>query len=68
MDFEVKIPESSGKMMTKEALKIYRSRDASEMLFMGEKSYLGNRSLRVQIDEVALAKIFIEFVALIVRL
>jgi len=36
--------------------------------FFGEmSSYLGNRSLRVQSDEAASAKIFVEFVALIVR-
>lgn len=54
-------------MTTKEALVLYKSRDASEKLFMGDKSYLGNKSLRVQTDEAAKAKIFIEFVALIVR-
>lgn len=37
-------------------------------LFRGDKSYLGNRSLRVQSDEATRAKmIFVEFVALIVR-
>ena len=37
-------------------------------LFRGDKSYLGNRSLRVQSDEATSAKmIFVEFVALIVR-
>ena len=45
----------------------YKSGDVSEKLFRGDKSYLGNRSLRVQSDEAASAKIFVEFVALIVR-
>ena len=54
-------------MTAKDALELYKSRDASEKLFKGDKSYLGNRSLRVQSDETAEAKIFTEFVALIVR-
>ncbi len=58
---------TSEKMTAKEALELYKSRDASEKLFRGDKSYLGNRSLRVQSDEAASAKIFVEFVALIVR-
>lgn len=36
-------------------------------LFRGDKSYLGNKSLRVQTDGAASAKIFVEFMALIVR-
>lgn len=58
---------SSEKMDAKDALNLYKSRDVSEKLFRGDKSYLGNRSLRVQSDEAAGAKIFVEFVALIVR-
>lgn len=58
---------TSKKMTAKDALELYKSRDASEKLFLGDKSYLGNGSLRVQSDEVASAKIFVEFVALIVR-
>lgn len=58
---------TSEKMTAKEAINLYKSRDASEKLFRGDKSYLGNRSLRVHSDEAADAKIFIEFVALIVR-
>ena len=58
---------TSKKMTAKEALSLYKSRDGSEKLFRGDKSYLGNKSLRVQSDESANAKIFIEFVALIVR-
>ena len=58
---------TSEKMTAKEALELYKSRDASEKLFRGDKSYLGNKILRVQSDEAASAKIFGEFVALIVR-
>ena len=58
---------TSEKMTAKEALELYKSRDASEKLFKGDKSYLGNKSLQVQSDEAASAKIFVEFVALIVR-
>jgi len=58
---------TSEKMTAAEALDLYKSRDASEKLFKGDKSYLGNRSYRVQSDESLHAKIFIEFVALIIR-
>ena len=58
---------TSEKMTADEALHLYKGRDASEKLFRGDKSYLGNRSFRVQTDESLHAKIFIEFVALIIR-
>ena len=58
---------TSKKMSAKEALELYKSRDVSEKLFRGDKSYLGNKSLRVQSDESASAKIFTEFIALIIR-
>ena len=58
---------TSEKMSAEEALDLYKSRDASEKLFRGDKSYLGNRSFRVQSNESLHAKIFIEFVALIIR-
>jgi len=58
---------TSSNMQAKDALILYKSRDASEKLFRGDKSYLGNRSLRIGSDESASAKIFIEFVALIIR-
>jgi transposase len=58
---------TSKKMTATEALLLYKSRDGSEKLFRGDKSYLGNRSLRVHTDESIDAKVFIEFVALIVR-
>lgn len=58
---------TSERMTAKEALELYKSRDASEKLFMGDKSYLGNKSQRVSSDQVAAGRIFVEFVALIVR-
>jgi hypothetical protein len=58
---------TSQKMTAKEAINLYKSRDASEKLFRGDKSYLGNKSLRVYSDESASAKIFIEFIALVIR-
>ncbi len=58
---------TSEKMTAEAALDLYKSRDASEKLFRGDKSYLGNRSFRIQSNESMHAKIFIEFVALILR-
>jgi transposase len=58
---------SSEKMTAEDALDLYKSRDASEKLFKGDKSYLGNRSMRTQTDESMETKILIEFVALIIR-
>ena len=58
---------TSEKMTAKEAIELYKSRDASEKLFRGDKSYLGDKSLRVYSDEAAASKIFIEFIALIIR-
>lgn len=58
---------TSEEMTAKEAIELYKSRDASEKLFRGDKSYLGDKSLRVYSDESAASKIFIEFIALIIR-
>lgn len=58
---------TSEKMTAKEALNLYKSRDTSEKLFRGDKSYLGGRSLRVYGDSAAESKIFIEFIALVIR-
>ena len=58
---------TSERMTAKEALELYKSRDGAEKLFRGDKAYLGNKSLRVASDQVAAGKIFVEFVALIVR-
>lgn len=58
---------TSEKMTATEALDLYRSRDASEKLFRGDKSYLGNKAIRNYTTEPCQAKIFLEFVALIIR-
>ena len=58
---------SSQAINAKNALMLYKSRDASEKLFRGDKSYLGNNSIRVYSDASVSAKIFVEFLALIVR-
>lgn len=58
---------SSEPMTAEEALSIYKSRDASEKLFRGEKSYLGGSSVRVHSSESMSSKLFIEFIALILR-
>ena len=58
---------TSEKMTAKEALNLYKSRDTSEKLFRGDKSYLGDKSLRIYGDSAAESKIFIEFIALIIR-
>jgi len=58
---------TSDKMTAKEALHIYKSRDMSEKAFRGDKTYLGDKSLRVHSTESSSAKIFIEFVAMIIR-
>jgi transposase len=58
---------TSEKMTAKQALEIYKSRDENEKLFRGDKSYLGNKSMRVYSDRSTTSKILIEFVALIIR-
>ncbi len=54
-------------MTAEEALVLYKSRDGSEKLFRGDKSYLGAKSERVYTNESIDTKIFIEFVATIIR-
>ena len=58
---------SSDRMTAKEAIEHYKSRDASEKLFRTDKSYLGNKSMRVGSDAALSARIFIQFLALILR-
>lgn len=58
---------TSEEMTAKEALQIYKSRDYSEKLFRTDKTFLGDSSLRVHSSESTSAKIFIEFIALIIR-
>ncbi len=58
---------SSEKMNAKQAISLYKNRDGSEKLFRADKSYLGNGVLRVASEEAANNKIFIGFIALIIR-
>ena len=58
---------SSEEMSAKEAIKLYKGRDVTEKLFRGDKSYLGNKSMRVYTNEALCSKMFIEFIALIIR-
>lgn len=58
---------TSKKMTAAEAIDLYKSRDASEKLFSGDKTFLGNKSIRNHTNEAVSSKIFVEFVALIVR-
>ncbi len=58
---------TSEKMTAKEALILYKSRDDSEKTFRGDKSYLGEHCERVYSGESVDTKIFIGFVATIIR-
>lgn len=58
---------TSAEMSAKEALELYKSRDASEKLFRADKSFLGNRSYRVYTGEALEGKMLIAFIALIIR-
>lgn len=58
---------TSDKMTAKEALHIYKSRDMSEKTFRSDKTYLGDKSLRVHSTESVSAKMFVEFIAIIIR-
>ncbi len=58
---------TSAEMDAEKAITIYKSRDENEKLFRGDKSYLGDKSMRVTTDERMSSKIFIEFIALIIR-
>ena len=58
---------TSEEMSAARALRIYKGRDSTEKLFRADKSFLGNRSARVYSDESLFAKIFVGFVALIIR-
>lgn len=58
---------TSKKMDAAEALSIYRDRDAVEKTFRMEKSYLGFDVFRVHNTEKLESKVFVSFVALIIR-
>ena len=54
-------------MTASQALIHYKGRDVSEKLFSADKSFIGSKSMRVQTTQALSAKIFVEFIALIVR-
>lgn len=58
---------TSKNMTAKEALLLYKSRDTSEKLFCSDKTFLGNRSLRVCGNDTFEGKVFVAFIALIIR-
>ncbi len=58
---------SSTEMTAREALDLYKSRDASEKLFRADKTFLGCRTERVQTEEALGGKLLIGFVSLIIR-
>lgn len=58
---------TSEKMDAADALDLYKSRGVFEKLFRENKTFLGKRTMHCQINETLHAKIFIEFVALIIR-
>ena len=58
---------TSEPMTAAEALIHYKGRDISEKLFSADKSFIDSKSMRVQTAAALSAKIFIEFIALIVR-
>lgn len=58
---------TSEKMKAQEALELYKSRDASEKLFKADKTFLGNRSMRVYTGDALEGKMLVAFVALIIR-
>lgn len=58
---------TSEKMTASAALIQYKGRDISEKLFRSDKTFLGSNSMRTHTTRALSAKIFVEFVALIVR-
>ncbi|MBQ9867085.1 MAG: transposase [Lachnospiraceae bacterium] len=58
---------TSEPMSATQALIHYKGRDISEKLFSADKSFIGSKSMRTHYGESLSAKIFIEFIALIVR-
>lgn len=58
---------TSENMDASKALIHYKGRDVSEKLFSADKSFLGSKSMRICSNEAMETKLFIEFIALIVR-
>lgn len=58
---------TSEEMTAGEALTLYKSRDAQEKLFRGDKSFTSGKAYRVHSEGSLEAKIFIEFIVMIIR-
>lgn len=58
---------TSEEMTAAQALIQYKGRDISEKLFSSDKTFLGSNSMRIHSSKANSAKIFIEFIALILR-
>ena len=58
---------TSEKMTAAEALIQYKGRDISEKLFSTDKTFIGSNSMRTHSARALFSKIFVEFIALIVR-
>ena len=58
---------TSEEMTAAEALIQYKGRDVSEKLFQADKTFIGSNSMRTHTARALSAKIFVEFIALIVR-
>lgn len=58
---------TSEEMSASQALIQYKGRDISEKLFRNDKTFIGSRSERIQSSQSISSKIFIEFIALIIR-
>jgi transposase len=58
---------TSEKMDAEEALILYKGRDATEKLFSSDKTFIGSKNMRVHSQQSISSKIFIEFLALIIR-
>ena len=58
---------SSSAMTAAEAYRLYHGRDVSEMLFRADKTFLGSKRWREDSNEAVSTKIFLAFVALIIR-
>lgn len=58
---------TSSEITAARALELYKGRDVSEKLFRANKSLLGSRTMRAHMNETEDARIFVEFIALIIR-
>ena len=58
---------TSEEMSAADAMYYYGSRDVSEKLFRADKSFLDDHSYRVYTNEAVATKVFVAFIALIIR-